>query len=96
MFFERGWQDMSYIPDCDCFRDTSEGMAFLFDFGFIRSTLGDDGRPLEVLVIMDSAVFPRVRGGCANQPKWDNNSVPYFTEMADDPLDSAIDENPSQ
>jgi len=29
------------------------GMAFPFDFGFIPSTLGDDGDPLDVLVLME-------------------------------------------
>jgi hypothetical protein len=31
-----------------------EGMMFLFDFGFIPSTLGDDGDPLDILVLMDA------------------------------------------
>ena len=30
-----------------------EGMAFPFDFGFVPSTLGDDGDPLDVMVLMD-------------------------------------------
>jgi inorganic pyrophosphatase len=32
------------------------GMIFPFDFGFIPSTLGDDGDPLDVLVLMCEAV----------------------------------------
>ena len=31
-----------------------EGMMFPFDFGFIPCTLGDDGDPLDVLVLMDA------------------------------------------
>jgi inorganic pyrophosphatase len=30
-----------------------EGLSFPFDFGFIPSTLGGDGDPLDVLVLMD-------------------------------------------
>lgn len=31
-----------------------EGMMFPFDFGFIPATLGDDGDPLDILVLMDA------------------------------------------
>ncbi len=31
-----------------------EGMMFPFDFGFVPSTLGEDGDPLDVLVLMDA------------------------------------------
>lgn len=30
------------------------GMVFPFDFGFVPSTLGDDGDPVDVLVLMDA------------------------------------------
>src|ERR1700748_2015410 len=31
-----------------------EGMMFPFDFGFVPATLGDDGDPLDILVLMDA------------------------------------------
>ena len=34
------------------------GMMFPYSFGFIPSTKGDDGDPLDVLVLMDEPVFP--------------------------------------
>lgn len=33
-----------------------QGMSFPFDFGFIPSTLADDGDPVDVLVLMDEPV----------------------------------------
>jgi len=40
------------------------GSAFPFDFGFIPSTVGDDGDPLDVLVLMEEPVFPGCRVHC--------------------------------
>ena len=37
------------------------GMVFPYDFGFVPQTLGEDGDPLDVLVLMDEPCFP----GCA-------------------------------
>lgn len=37
------------------------GMVFPYDFGFVPRTLGGDGDPLDVLVLMDEPAFP----GCA-------------------------------
>lgn len=34
------------------------GAVFPFDFGFIPSTKGEDGDPLDVLVLMDEPAFP--------------------------------------
>ena len=33
------------------------GASFPYDFGFVPSTLGDDGDPLDVLVLMDEPAF---------------------------------------
>jgi inorganic pyrophosphatase len=41
-----------------------EGMSFPFDFGFIPSTLGEDGDPLDVLVLMDEPAAPGVVVPC--------------------------------
>jgi inorganic pyrophosphatase len=37
-----------------------KGIAFPYDFGFIPSTLGDDGDPLDILVVMEEPA----PGGC--------------------------------
>src|SRR5918912_4248095 len=34
------------------------GASFPFDFGFVPSTVGGDGDPLDVLVLMDDPAFP--------------------------------------
>ncbi|HEX8920029.1 MAG TPA: inorganic diphosphatase, partial [Pyrinomonadaceae bacterium] len=34
------------------------GAVFPFDFGFIPSTLGGDGDPLDILLLMDEPAFP--------------------------------------
>lgn len=51
----------SYDPDCDCMQLATvlpEGMVFPNDFGFIPSTLGQDGDPLDVLILMEVPVVP--------------------------------------
>jgi len=35
-----------------------QGMAFPYDFGFLPRTRGDDGDPLDVLLLMDEPAFP--------------------------------------
>src|SRR5579863_5635806 len=40
------------------------GMAFPYDFGFVPSTIADDGDPLDVLVLMDEPAFPGCKLTC--------------------------------
>lgn len=40
------------------------GMTFPYDFGFVPSTKGGDGDPLDVLVLMDEPAFPGVKLTC--------------------------------
>lgn len=50
-----------YDPDAGCFALSGvlpAGHSFPYDFGFVPSTLGDDGDPLDVLVLMDEPAFP--------------------------------------
>jgi inorganic pyrophosphatase len=47
----------TYDPDTNLFKLGGllpEGMMFPFDFGFLPSTLGEDGDPLDILVLMDA------------------------------------------
>src|SRR5712671_6511279 len=47
----------NYDPDSGLFMLGGllpEGMMFPFDFGFIPSTLGEDGDPLDIMVLMDA------------------------------------------
>src|SRR4051812_20830105 len=39
-------------------RALPEGMLFPFNFGFIPSTLADDGDPLDVLILNEGAIVP--------------------------------------
>lgn len=40
------------------------GMAFPYDFGFVPSTLAEDGDPLDVLVLMDEPAFAGCKLKC--------------------------------
>jgi inorganic pyrophosphatase len=51
----------SYDPGLGLFKlkkTLPAGAVFPFDFGFIPSTVGEDGDPLDVLVLMDEPAFP--------------------------------------
>src|SRR5205085_6441866 len=50
-----------YDPQCRALRlgaVLAEGLSFPYDFGFIPSTLGEDGDPLDVLLFLDHGVPP--------------------------------------
>jgi inorganic pyrophosphatase len=52
---------LTYENDLGTFKLSAvlpEGSTFPFDFGFIPSTLGDDGDPLDVLLLMDHPLMP--------------------------------------
>ena len=42
------------------------GASFPYDFGFLPGTLGEDGDPLDVLVLMDESAFP----GCVVEARF--------------------------
>jgi inorganic pyrophosphatase len=51
----------NYDPERTAFRlgkVLPAGTCFPFDFGFIPSTQGEDGDPLDVLILMDEPAFP--------------------------------------
>ena len=54
---------IDYEPELGVFMLTKEmpaGHVFPFDFGFIPGTLGEDGDPLDVLILIDEAPYPGV------------------------------------
>ncbi|MXV52401.1 inorganic diphosphatase [Pedobacter sp. HMF7647] len=53
-------QKFDYEPDLKCFKLKKilpAGLAFPFDFGFITNTKGEDGDPLDVIVISEIKTF---------------------------------------
>src|SRR5258708_35801945 len=53
-----------YDPDCRAVRMSAvlgEGLAFPYDFGFVPSTRGEDGDPLDVSLFLAHAVPPGCR-----------------------------------
>ncbi|GGB83809.1 inorganic diphosphatase [Dyadobacter sediminis] len=54
-------QKYDYDPEMKLFRLVKilpAGMVFPFDFGFIPQTLGEDGDPLDIIVISEFRSFP--------------------------------------
>jgi inorganic pyrophosphatase len=52
---------LNYDPKSGAFRLKTllpDGMSFPLDFGFVPSTLGGDGDPLDVMVLADEPNFP--------------------------------------
>lgn len=58
----RGSQNkFAFNPDLKLFELKGvlpQGSSFPYDFGFVPSTQGQDGDPLDVLVLMDAPTFP--------------------------------------
>lgn len=56
-------QKYDYVPDTPFFKMSKilpSGMVFPYDFGFIPKTRGEDGDPLDVIVISEFTSFPGV------------------------------------
>lgn len=54
-------QKYDYEPDTKCFKLKKilpAGMVFPFDFGFIPATKGEDGNPLDIIIISEVKSFP--------------------------------------
>lgn len=50
-----------YLPELgvfECGPSLKGGLSWPFDFGFVPSTLADDGDPLDIIILMDEAAFP--------------------------------------
>jgi inorganic pyrophosphatase len=60
-------QKFSYDPETHFFRLKKllpSGMVFPYDFGFIPDTKGEDGDPLDVIVISEFCSFPGILMKC--------------------------------
>jgi hypothetical protein len=81
----RGPQQYASDPDERTFalkKVLPAGMAFPYDFGFVPSTLADDGDPVDVLVLMSvliSMIASRTKIVCGKRPS-------HFVKRSADPL----------
>lgn len=76
-------QKYEYVPNTPFFRMKKilpSGMVFPYDFGFIPKTKGEDGDPLDVIVISEFCSFPgiiikcRIIGGIKAEQSAEKNS----------------------
>jgi inorganic pyrophosphatase len=76
-------QKYDYVPDTPFFKLKKilpSGMVFPYDFGFIPKTKGEDGDPLDVIVISEFNSFPgviikcRIIGGIKAEQSEDTGS----------------------
>lgn len=78
-------EKFDYEPEFKAFKLSKvmpAGMVFLYDFGFIPNTKGEDGDPLDVLVLSEFKTFPGCMMDCrllgaivANQTEKDGETV---------------------
>jgi inorganic pyrophosphatase len=78
-------QKFDYDPELKQFKLTKlmpSGMVFPYDFGFVRDTLGEDGDPLDVMILFEGETFVGCAVDCrivgvitANQKERDGNEV---------------------
>jgi len=75
-------QKYDYDPESHFFllkKSLPEGMCFPYDFGFIPNTTGEDGDPLDVIMISEFTTFPGCMAdcriiGCINAEQQENGS----------------------
>jgi inorganic pyrophosphatase len=52
---------LTYEPESQSFKLSKilpVGLVFPFDFGFIKNTKGEDGDPLDIIIISEASGFP--------------------------------------
>src|SRR5579859_5641262 len=57
----------AYDPKLECFalkKSLLTGLTYPHDWGFVPSTQGDDGDPLDVMIVHDATTFPGMVVAC--------------------------------